>query len=131
MGPPMIALLSILSSTFCTMTLFSSWTFCMLLVTKFKAGKKPKLSKSVAERILDGQDEYMEAFRTKEGRKSYVTSVKNQILQMEKIGGRWGGRWGSLVLDWIGKRAFGRRNEAIGFGVCGMRSKNSANFSML
>lgn len=40
----------------------------------------------MAERVLEGQEEYMEAFRTPEGQKAYGTSVKNQILQMEK---RW------------------------------------------
>lgn len=51
---------------------------------KIQGKKKSQTYQSLAERVLEGQDEYLEAFRTPEGRKAYGTSVKDQILQMEK-----------------------------------------------
>lgn len=51
---------------------------------KIQGKKKSQTYQSLAERVLEGQDEYLEAFRTPEGRKAYGTPVKDQILQMEK-----------------------------------------------
>ncbi|MCJ1271294.1 hypothetical protein MMC22_011194 [Lobaria immixta] len=51
---------------------------------KVQGKKKSQTYQSLTERVLEGQDEYLQAFRTPEGRKAYGTSVKNQILQMEK-----------------------------------------------
>lgn len=71
----------------------------------------------MAEHVLEGQDEYMAVFRTREGRKPDATSVKNQILQMEKNLAGAGRMLGFTGAGLDRETDIGTTNEAIGFGV--------------